>query len=243
MSSLDSLINKLLGTIGNKIAEIEAFRAIVVSTSNGKVQIAKIEAGGTPHNELYARVLGFSVAPGDEVLVMPVGSARKYVIVGKLQRSTPTGLSVDAPFTTIDINGGTIDTVTITDATINNPDIDGADISSLRTVGTSPTITKLTAGGSTGTVSIPGGNDIAGICQITPSGTGIAAGAVFTINFATAKANGNYAVLLTPGSSAARTYGNHLGASSRSSTKVEISVATALTSGSNYQWHYLIIPY
>ena len=243
MSYLDAAINKILAMVDKKVKEIEAFRAIVVSTSGGKVQIAKLESTASPGSEMYARVAGFSVAPNDEVLVIPVGSARKYVIVGKLQRTSPTGYTLDSDFI-----GQNLDVLDIDaeDITADSIDVDLATVDvtnsrSYRTSGGTPSISAGAAAGSTATASIVSGNDSSGVLQVVPSGTGIAAGAIFTLTFNQNRSNSNYAVILAPGSAAARTLGLHLGASSRSTTATTVTTATALTSGQTYQWHYWIV--
>lgn len=105
-----------------------------------------------------------------------------------------------------------------------------------------PTATPLAAAGTTATASIqPGGNDAHGTIRVVPGGTGIAAGNIVDVTFAVAHPDTNYTLLLTPASSAARALGLVVGRASRATTRVTIATATALISGSTYDWDYLIL--
>lgn len=105
-----------------------------------------------------------------------------------------------------------------------------------------PTATPLAAAGATAAASIQSsGNDTHGTIRVQPSGAGIAAGDIVDMNFAVARPNTSYTLLLTPASSAARALGMVVGRSGRTTAKVTIATATALTSGSTYDWDYLIL--
>jgi hypothetical protein len=84
------------------------------------------------------------------------------------------------------------------------------------------------------------GNDTEGVIQLTPGGTGITTGTQLTVTFAAARSTGNYAVLLTPMSSAARTAGWNVGPASRTTTGWALTSGVALSSGSVYQWSYAL---
>lgn len=107
---------------------------------------------------------------------------------------------------------------------------------------TTPTYTLLAAAGATATAAITGNDDTMQV-QIVPSGAGIAAGSVITITFGAARASSNYAVLVSPNSSAARTLGGVVGGTSRGTGGFDLATATALTSGSTYQWSVRVVNY
>ena len=96
--------------------------------------------------------------------------------------------------------------------------------------------------GDTATRSIAG-TDVAGIIQIIPGGAGITTGVQATLTFANAYPGSSYAVVLWPASAAARSFGTDFGPTSRGSTSFDLTAGTALTSGSTYQWFYLIVYY
>ena len=111
-----------------------------------------------------------------------------------------------------------------------------------RSVAATPTIAALTAAGSTATASVAG-DDTNGSITVNPAGAGIATGSIVDLTFAVAKPSTSYSLHLTPASGAARTLGLVVGRSARATTKVTISTAVALTSGSSYVWDYSIRMY
>jgi hypothetical protein len=101
-----------------------------------------------------------------------------------------------------------------------------------------PTITALTAAGTTAAASLVEGNDRNGLVQLTPGGAGIAAGSQLRISFANARADSSFSVHyqrtdLTAGSVDARPTG-------RSTAKVDLWTLAALTSGQTYNFYYVI---
>lgn len=107
---------------------------------------------------------------------------------------------------------------------------------------TAPSYTLLAAAGATATAALTGNDDTMQV-QIVPGGAGIAAGSVITITFGAARAVSTYAVLVSPNSSAARTLGGVVGCTSRGTGGFDLATATALTSGSTYQFSVRIVDY
>ncbi|MCC6313431.1 MAG: hypothetical protein IT337_05425 [Thermomicrobiales bacterium] len=110
----------------------------------------------------------------------------------------------------------------------------------IETAGPKPGYTLLAPAGTTATASITG-NDISGQIEVVPGGTGIATGSFITITFFTPYPSATFDVQITPNSSAARSLTTGIGPTSRSSTSFNLDTRTALTSGSTYQWGYLVI--
>ena len=108
-----------------------------------------------------------------------------------------------------------------------------------RSAAATPSLTLGAAAGSTAPGLITG-SDRSGVLQITPGGTGITTGSLATITFARTLGAANIAFVMTPASSAARTLGMVLGTSTKTTTTILISTSVALTSGSNYQWNYIM---
>lgn len=79
------------------------FRAVAQSESGGLVTIRRLDATADDL-EQYARVAGFALSPGDEVVCLPMGG--KPVVVGIIQRTTPTEYTFPV---TIDVPGITVD--------------------------------------------------------------------------------------------------------------------------------------
>lgn len=96
-SLLDSAIKRIYGYVDQRIDGVRAFPAVVIGQSSGMVQIKRLTDPGSGETVLNARVRGFDLANDDRVLVVqvpdwPVSGARSaYVVVGLLQRATPTG--------------------------------------------------------------------------------------------------------------------------------------------------------
>lgn len=110
----------------------------------------------------------------------------------------------------------------------------------LRASGDAPTYTLLVPAGDTATAAVVG-NDIAGQIEVVPGGTGIATGSFITVTFDAAYPGSSYTVLITPDSSAARSLTTGIGPTGRTANGFNLDTRTALTSGSTYQWGYLVI--
>jgi len=78
-----------------------SFRAVVSSLTSGRVKIQRLEATSADGEE-YARIAGLALLPGDEVVCIVL--AGKPVIIGKLQRSSPSNLPFDVPVVASNIN-------------------------------------------------------------------------------------------------------------------------------------------
>lgn len=199
--------------IDQKVEEMSPFRATVSSLNAGLVLFQR-QASDAVEDQEFARIEGFDLAVNDEVIVLPLGN-EDYIVINKIQRSTPNPI-------------------------ILTPNLKF--LGHLHSGGTAPTATVLTAAGTTGAASIIEGNDISGLIQVIPGGTGIASGSIVTLNFAVAYPTSTYSVQITVGSSASRslTPGN-VGATSRTTSGFTIATPTALTSGSTYQWYYTVV--
>ena len=104
------------------------------------------------------------------------------------------------------------------------------------------TIAVQAAAGATATATI-NGNDETGLITIVPGGAGIAAGTLAVVSFAVTRRSTNFSILLQENSSAARTMGALVGPTSRSVTGWQLRTDSALTSGSTYQWFYVVKDY
>lgn len=91
--SVELAVRTLLDRVDKRIAPVKPFRAIVTSVSGGLVGIRRPEAasGGTA---LHAKIAGFGVAVGDEVLCVNLG--KFPIIIGKIQRVAQTGVVLDS---------------------------------------------------------------------------------------------------------------------------------------------------
>jgi hypothetical protein len=105
-----------------------------------------------------------------------------------------------------------------------------------------PSLAALAAAGSTASVAVSGRDDVMQV-QVIPGGTGIASGSILTVTFANPLANASYDVLPSPNSSAARSLGGVIGATGRGAGGFDLATATALTSGSTYQFGILVRAY
>lgn len=85
MGHLDTAIDRLLQISRDDADRRAPFRALVTGTSGGMVTIRRPEAA-TGEDELRARVPGWKLSPGDEVLCIPVSG--KPFVLGPVQRST-----------------------------------------------------------------------------------------------------------------------------------------------------------
>lgn len=84
-------VEKILESIERRIATAAPFRAVVDSLSAGKVAIIR-EGSDDADTQLYARLAGFDLVAGDEVLCINLG--KQAVVLGKLQRAAASGLSL-----------------------------------------------------------------------------------------------------------------------------------------------------
>jgi len=146
---------------------------------------------------------------------------------------------LDSEFALDSLNSGVLMTDGSGTITDSNPLLRGQ----LDTTGSTPTITALSAAGSTAAIASVAGNDICGFFQLTPGGAGIGIGSIVTIDFAVDRPDTSYTVVLVPHSDAARIVGGVVGPTNRSIGSVDIATRTALTSGSAYQWAFLIVGY
>jgi hypothetical protein len=73
------------------MAPFPPFRATVDSLSAGKVLILR-EGAVANDDQLYARLTGFDLTAGDEVLCVNLGG--QAIVLGKIQRSAPSSLAV-----------------------------------------------------------------------------------------------------------------------------------------------------
>lgn len=112
------------------------------------------------------------------------------------------------------------------------------------TPGLTPTIAPLAAAGNTATATVNSGADSAMSITINPSGTGIAAGSIATITFATVHRSYTdfpYIMAITPTTSAARTLGGVIGPTNRTGTSFDLATQTALTTGQVYSWDIIVV--
>lgn len=222
--SVSAAVRAITALVDDKLERVKPFRAIVTSVSGGLVGIRRPEAT-TASTATYARLAGSQIQVGDEVLCVNVGTFP--IVLQKIQRSAPASV----PF----------------EAAISAP---GASLTGDLTLGahllSGTTVMGFAVGaaaGATGSIAGSAGTDVAGVLQVIPNGAGIAAGTIATLTFGAVMPSGNYAVVLTPASSAARTLGGVVGPTSRATNNFVIQTATALTAGSTYQWLYLIVSY
>lgn len=109
-----------------------------------------------------------------------------------------------------------------------------------RVAAATPTFAAQAGAGSTASTASSFGSDEHGMIQLVPGGTGITTGAQVVVTFAAARPDANYEVRIQPLSSAARALGQIVGPTSRSTGGWTLTTATALTSGSTYQWGYKV---
>lgn len=131
---------------------------------------------------------------------------------------------------------------------IGSPSLSGLSVSGSATMqgllrygdpGSAPTITALTAAGTTATITGQAGGLWHGEFNLTPNGTGIAAGAVVRIAFGLTLANANYDVAIhrrNANASGVNWYGG-----TRGTTLAEINSNTVLTAGQVYALSYEIV--
>lgn len=101
-SLIDLAVKKLYQYVDAQTAQTRAFRAIVTGTSSGMVTIRRIHAS-TGETALRARVVGYDLAVSDEVLCLPMADGIP-VVVGKLQRATPTSYALSPSLVVASIN-------------------------------------------------------------------------------------------------------------------------------------------
>lgn len=111
----------------------------------------------------------------------------------------------------------------------------------VETSGTTPTGTRLPNSGTTSTIVITG-NDTCGTFNLTPSGTGIAAGTQFTFGFATARNDISYAVFIANSSSSAWDLGSTR-ITGRTTTGFDFSVQNMPVASTSYIYFYWIVEY
>lgn len=104
--------------------------------------------------------------------------------------------------------------------------------------------TYSTAGaniGTTGTAIAAFGNDARGVVKVTPGGTGITSGVLFTIQFVQTKADANYVVILTAEDINAAVLLLYVNQTSQSTTGVSIRTTSTPVSGTEYRIGYMVL--
>lgn len=101
-----------------------------------------------------------------------------------------------------------------------------------------PTAVAQTNAGTTATASITEGNDRNGVVRVTPGGAGIASGTQVQITFAVARADASYTVHVNRTDVGAGTF--DFRPTGRTTTRWNLWVATALTSGTAYDIFYTV---
>lgn len=167
-------------SLARRFDELTPFRAIVSATSGGRVQIQRLGAA-TAETELYARVAGFDVVAGDEVLCLAIGG--KPVVIGKLQRAAASGYALESGLT---LGNAAADKHTI----YGQVEYEGG------TGGMSATVKTNAGVGATASINSPGSESAFTVSMTT--GTGPASGLVLSIGFGTARANNDYAAIFVP---------------------------------------------
>lgn len=94
MSAVSDFYKGIQTAIDTMVARIKPYRASVAEASNGLVRIHPLEAD-SPLDESFARLAGFTLAEGDEVVVLTLNE-RPFVL-GKIWRSSSLGESFDVP--------------------------------------------------------------------------------------------------------------------------------------------------
>lgn len=94
--SAGSAISVIEQWIDAKVSAVTPFSATVDSLSGGKVGITRL-GSATADSQLYARLTGFKLSVGDEVICLNfLGAA---FVLGKTQRTTAAGYALDALLT------------------------------------------------------------------------------------------------------------------------------------------------
>lgn len=96
MSVIGQAIESLRQVYDRQIEAAKAFRAIATGESSGLVTIRRLGAT-TADTEAYARIPGYQLSANDEVLCVNVNG--KPVIVGEIQRSSPSAYAMVVPLT------------------------------------------------------------------------------------------------------------------------------------------------
>jgi hypothetical protein len=105
--------------------------------------------------------------------------------------------------------------------------------------GTAPTVTAAAGAGTTGAITGTNGFDSNYGFTVTPGGTGIAAGALATVLFGTARTDGNYNVLFTRRTANSGPLQFYL--SSRTTSGFTINLVSAPTTGVAYAIGFTIL--
>jgi hypothetical protein len=105
--------------------------------------------------------------------------------------------------------------------------------------GTAPTVTAAAGAGTTGAISGTNGFDSNYGFTVTPGGTGIAAGALATVLFGTARTDGNYNVLFTRRTANSGPLQFYL--SSRTTSGFTINLVSAPTTGVAYSIGFTVL--
>lgn len=132
----------------------------------------------------------------------------------------------------------------LVDSGIAQDDTELGDIAETGGYGATPLFTPLTAAGTTAATTGSDGTDTAGVVVLVPNGAGIAAGSLVSIVFSVPMGVNDYAVLLTPRTSGARTLtAGGLGTTSHIVGSFDIVSTNAPVAGTSYQWSYIVVPF
>lgn len=115
---------------------------------------------------------------------------------------------------------------------------DLVDVYGVRFVGRTPTVTVGAGLGASATVNNVIGAEGAGLVTVAASGT-TATGDIFTVTFATARANSDYIIQLTPAGSG--TAGLQLYISARTATLFTVAARNAPVSGVTYTVYWAVL--
>jgi len=224
--SAGSAISMIETLVNLKVKDLTPFSATVDSLSGGKVGIRRL---GSPTAEwqLYARLAGFGLSVGDEVICLNyLGAA---FVLGRVQRTTAALVSIDGTLGLSSLNtAGTLQA----DGLIINGGVRAGAMSG------TPTLTRQTGAGTTSTFTFTGG-DYHGEIVFACSGTGQAAGTQVLIAFQNGLGNALYDVFFTFFGSAGADRNPYL--SSRTTAGFGIAFKVAPAAGTTYTFSYWVV--
>ncbi len=91
---MSSLWQQVKAEILYQVNQLRPFIALAGTQTDGRLTIRRVTEA-TARSEQYARLAGFDVAVGDEIVCLIIGG--KPLVLGKLQRTTPVNLSLIQP--------------------------------------------------------------------------------------------------------------------------------------------------
>lgn len=217
MSLAAQAIEHLERRLGRLIERVAPFRATATAAATGLVTIQRPAASA--ETEQYARLDGFDIANGDELLCFSVPSVdgqgrvtTSKPVCAKLLRSAPSSRTLSGDLV---LNGHLVGPAT------------GPSIAAGAAAGAGPTISIL-------------GNDNWGRILITP-GTSPTTGTLATITFGQAKPDTGYDVLLTPLDIDAAGAIARVHPSINAGTDWSITVGTSALGIAQHVWAYLVL--